>query len=139
MEMRREVFDNTSRDKASQLPVSEIRAPQPQEKKIEGPRFTPEQDMAIRILSGLIRKTDAELLKTKGKVEQEKLLSHFNEQYKELIEGYKLWGENLDIVSEELKNIYGDKEHLDSSEAKRISAYDYLKTKYFPLEVKNKN
>lgn len=117
----------------------------PLEKKIEGPKLTPEQSMAISVLSGLIKKTDANLLKAKGKAEQDMLLSHLDKQYIELITSYNLYGDNLNVVIDELekRNISKGEEHLDSSEVERVSAYDYLKKNYFPREIpsgmKNKN
>lgn len=143
--MRFETFNNTSREQETPgLPGTGVL--HPLEKKIEGPKLTPEQNMAIRMLSGLIKRIDAELSKAKGNAAQEKrLLNYFDEEYKKLSEHYnfRIWEVNFNIVSEELKKIHSNKEYLESSEEERVSAYDYLKKNYFPMEIspeiKNKN
>lgn len=112
----------------------------PQEKIPEKRKLTPEQDTALRQVENLIKKTDLELVKVLGNWDlTNRLLSDLNKNMKELVGAYNLWGENRDIVFDELNKKYEDKEYLESSEQERISAYQYLKRNYFPLEIKQRD
>lgn len=111
-----------------------------QEKIPEKRKLTPEQNMALRQIESLIKKTDLELAKVAGNRDlMNRLLSNLNKNMKELVGAYNLWGENRDIVFDELSKKYEDKEYLESSEQERISSYQYLKRNYFPLEIKQKD